>query len=95
MVFLEKDFFEQFYLHLKASSTQSATEDSDILSRPSFELSIHPINVLDFYSFDRTTSALIIAISTVIVMIFVYIIFSKLYLKKIINNHKKTKNAED
>lgn len=82
-IFLEKNFFKKFYLQLdfKLENSNKFEDEKKI----KIKMSLVPIKLLDFYRFDKLTSCFILLILGIIFIIFIYIIFSKLYLRRIIS----------
>lgn len=88
IVFLEKTFFERNYLQLDFGNV-SEEESTRFASDTRIEMSIYPIHVLDFYAIRGVTKTFILFILILSGLILLYILFSKIYLKKIIKRLNK------
>ena len=97
-IFLEKEFFEMFYMQIdmkkarvnqgrQSGQSQEVSNNGDL----SLTISFYSIRWFDFYQFNFRTNIFILLILIMIFSIILYIGFSKLYLKKIIKNLKNKK----
>ena len=92
-VFLEKHFFRKYYLQLDLKGiVNSNNTDWDVSELDiDMKMSFYEIKWIDFYQFNYQTNVFIVLILSLILLILMYISFSKLYLKRII---KKLQNKK-
>ena len=82
-IYLERKFFEKFFLEIDLLENFSHEKEGDKMA-----ISIIPIHWYDFYVFNTLTSMFIGFLVIIMALILIYIGFSKLYLKRVINRLK-------